>query len=141
MTKDVLITVSGIQFDVEEEPVELITTGTYYLKNGKHYVLYEEQPDDNGPVIRNRVKFWNDGFEMTKKGEVQSCLSFNRGEKTSNVYQTVMGMIQIDTNTHEFSVVETEDAIAVTIKYTLDINYSFISECEVHFEIQARHNS
>lgn len=47
MTKDVLISISGLHFDMEGdngngEPVEIITPASYYLKNGKHYVLYDE---------------------------------------------------------------------------------------------------
>ena len=39
MTKDVLISVSGMQFgpDVAGEKVEVITKGNYYKKKNKHY--------------------------------------------------------------------------------------------------------
>ena len=41
MTKDVLVKISGLQFaeDQDNGPVEIITTGNYYKKNGKHYIL------------------------------------------------------------------------------------------------------
>ena len=46
MTKDILLTISGLQFQAQEdgdgEPVEVITPGDYYKKNEKHYVLYDE---------------------------------------------------------------------------------------------------
>ncbi len=138
MTKDVLITISGMQFDIEEEPVELVTVGTYYLKNGKHYVLYEEQTEGNGQVTKNIVKFYEGHFEMTKKGESNSFLLFEREKKTSTVYQTVVGPIQVDAVTSELSVEETENQLLVNVKYALDINYNFISECEVNFKVQAR---
>lgn len=37
MTKDVLISISGLQFAGGEnsEPVEVITSGSYYKKNGQ----------------------------------------------------------------------------------------------------------
>ena len=45
MTKDVLISISGLHFDMEGdngngEPVEIITA--VLSENGKHYVLYDE---------------------------------------------------------------------------------------------------
>ena len=47
MTKDVLLRIQGLQFLQEEnenpEPVEMITSGDYYKRNGKHYVLYDEE--------------------------------------------------------------------------------------------------
>ena len=37
MTKDVLVSVTGTQFFGDgQDAVEIITPGTYYLKNGKH---------------------------------------------------------------------------------------------------------
>ena len=138
MTKDVLITVSGVQKDVEDVPIELVTVGTYYLKNGKHYVLYEEQPEDNGPVTKNVVKFYENHFEVTKKGGINSLLIFDKGQKTSMVYRTPMGPLQMDVVTKDLSIVEKENELQVYVKYSLDINYNFVSECEVDFKVQAR---
>ena len=43
MTKDVLVTIRGMQFTQQQEgdsePVEVITAGDYYKKNDKHYVI------------------------------------------------------------------------------------------------------
>ena len=40
MTKDVLISISGLHYSVDEEngaePLEVITPASYYFKNGKH---------------------------------------------------------------------------------------------------------
>lgn len=137
MTKDVLVKISGMQFDVQDEAIELVTRGNYYYKNGKHYVLYEEQPESDGPITKNIVKFNDTRFEMTKKGKEHSYLIFDKNEKTSTVYQTPVGPIQVDVMTQDLEVVETKDELAVKIKYALDINYNFVSECEVSFKVQA----
>lgn len=48
MTKDILINISGLQMDVDpNDPIEMMTTGAYYLRNGKHYILYDELSEDN----------------------------------------------------------------------------------------------
>lgn len=138
MTKDVLICIAGTQFDTGDEPVELMVRGSYYLKNGKHYVLYEEQAEANGPVTKNTVKFYDGYFEMTKRGSGQSYLMFERGKQTSTVYQTVAGSVQVDIATQELEISETENEIGVYVKYALDINYQFVSQCEVHFTIKAQ---
>ena len=39
MTKDVLISISGLQLEAEDdEPIEVVTSGNYYYKNNKHYI-------------------------------------------------------------------------------------------------------
>lgn len=138
MTKDVLVRISGIQFDIEDEPIELVTAGTYYEKNGKHYVLYEEQSESNGPITKNMIKFHDSCFEMTKKGGNQSYLIFNKDENTTTFYDTPVGPIQIDVTTHAYSLEQSEAELTVKIHYSLRINYIFISECEVNFKVQAR---
>ena len=49
MTKDVLVSISGLHQDAisdlpdeENEPIEVVTPASYYCKNGKHYVIYDE---------------------------------------------------------------------------------------------------
>ncbi len=138
MTKDVLISISGTQFEASEEAIELVIPGTYYMKNGKHYVFYDEQPETNGPVIRNSVKFYDGHFEITKKGGYTSFLLFERDKKTSTVYQSVAGPLQIDSYTHGLTIEETEQEILVMVNYALDINYNYVSECHVKFRVQAR---
>ena len=59
MTKDVLVSISGIQMalnDMEsndDEPIEVFSAGTYYFKNGKHYRNWEDvEPGDTQEVHR-----------------------------------------------------------------------------------------
>lgn len=138
MTKDVLVKISGMQFDVQDEAIELTVPGNYYMKKNKHYVLFEEQPEDNGPVTKNIVKFDHTFFEIMKKGGNNSYMRFDKNKKNSTVYQTLVGPIQVGVLTHEFLMEEGEQEIAVKVKYALDINYKFVSECEVDFKVQAR---
>ena len=49
MTRDVLLSISGLHYEVadaagdeENEPIEVITPATYYYKNNKHHIIYEE---------------------------------------------------------------------------------------------------
>lgn len=138
MTKNVLVSVSGTQFDVNEEAIELVVPGTYYEKDGQHYVFYEEQPEENGERIKNRIRFFDGHFEMTKKGGQTSFLMFEENKKTSMVYNTIAGPLQIDSTTHLLTIEESEEEILVNVKYALDINYDFISECSVVLKVQAR---
>lgn len=138
MTKDVLVSISGMQHDVESEAIELVVPGDYYIKNDKHYVLFEEQPDETASVTKNIVKFNTDFFELTKKGGNNSFLRFDKDKKNSSIYQTPVGPIQLDVLTKELHLEETDNAISVKVKYDLDINFQFVSTCEVDFRIQTR---
>ncbi len=59
MTKDVLVSINGLQIarqSEEAEPVEVITAGDYYKKNNKHYVIYDEVTEGFAGTTKNIIK-------------------------------------------------------------------------------------
>ena len=72
MTKNVLLSISGLQFvskdDEDAEPIEVITAGDYYKKNGKHYVMYDEVMEGFEGSIRNMVKITPEMMQIRKQG-------------------------------------------------------------------------
>lgn len=93
MNKEVIINISGLQLDAgTEEPIELMTTGDYYLKNGKHYVIYDELTDDS-QVVKNRLKISPKVVEVTKKGASSSHMVFERGKENLTYYDTPFGSL------------------------------------------------
>ena len=57
MTRDVLIRLSGLQaMEGDEGTVEVITSGDYFWKNNKHYLIYDEVMEGMDGAIRNTMK-------------------------------------------------------------------------------------
>ena len=59
MTKEVLLTLQGLQFDQREEDadkIEMVTVGDYFKKNDRHYVVYEEVTEGFEQPTKNRLK-------------------------------------------------------------------------------------
>ena len=68
MTKDVLITISGVQMlDDDDEDVEMVTRGDYYQKNGKHYIMYDEQMEGFEGTVKNIIKVSPGSVDIIKK--------------------------------------------------------------------------
>ena len=62
MTKQVLLSIVGSQTaEGESDSIELVTVANYYKRNGHHYILYEEIPEEN-QVVKNTLKFDADFF-------------------------------------------------------------------------------
>lgn len=139
MTKDVLITISGTQFtDGENGDVELITAGSYYLKNGKHYITYDEVMEGFDGVIRNTIKIQPDSMDIIKSGIANVHMSFERNKKRLTCYATPMGDMMVGLNTRNILVDETDDSLKVRVEYSLDINYEHVSECNIMVDIQSK---
>ena len=69
MTKDVILSICGFQFETNgDEPVEVITGADYFFKNGKHYVLYDEMMPESGEEVKNIIKIEESRVEVIRKG-------------------------------------------------------------------------
>ena len=139
MTSEVLVTVVGEQFqESDSDPIELVTVGVYEKKGDKHCVSYEEIPDNGDGISQTVLGFNHDKMEMTKKGEVSVNMIFEKGKSNVTYIETVMGSLSIGVTTTKLSVTEQEDEITLNVKYGMDLNYSYVSDCELNILIQAR---
>ena len=138
MNKEVIINISGLQLDAgREEPIELMTTGDYYLKNGKHYVIYDELTDDS-QVVKNRLKISPKVVEVTKKGASSSHMVFERGKENLTYYDTPFGSLLLGINTSKIDLEEKEDSMALHIDYGLSINSDHVSDCSIDVSIASK---
>lgn len=139
MTKDVLITISGMQMaDGENSDIEMITTGDYYRKNGKHYILYDEVLEGFDGVVKNTIKIQDDGLDIIKKGVANVHMAFEKNKKNISCYATPFGEMMIGISTNQILIDENEDKLKVKVDYSLDINYEHVSECNITVDIQSK---
>lgn len=66
----------------EEEPIEVITAGNYYNKNGKHYIKYEEIMEGEKENTSSLIKIQGDTLEVTKKGLNNVHMIFQKNKRT-----------------------------------------------------------
>lgn len=139
VTRDVLLTISGLHTDVDSEnPVEVITAADYFLKNGKHYVVYTEPAAEGIGEVKNTIKISHDIVEVIKHGGQNSHMVFKPYEKNISCYETPMGSMIIGVNTLGIDLNEREQSIEARINYALEINDAHVSDCEISLEIQPR---
>lgn len=139
MTRDVLVRISGLQLiDGEHDDVEVITSGDYFWKNGKHYILYDEVIDGIEESIRNTIKISENRMEVKKTGAATALLSFAEGERSTTSYATPMGEMLVQLTTTKIEQEWEEDHLHVAIDYSLDINYDHVSDCQITVDVCPR---
>ncbi|SDB17956.1 DUF1934 domain-containing protein [Eubacterium oxidoreducens] len=140
MTKEILIRISGLQMRQgdDEEQLEVINSGTYFLKNNKHYILYDEPVEGFGQVNKNRIKIEPGYVEIIKKGPVTVQLVFDETTKHVTFYQTPYGGMEIGIDTKSVNLKQSEEKIEVTIEYDLEINNEHMAHCEIDMTILAK---
>lgn len=144
MTKDVLLSISGLHFDAageesdENEPIEVITPASYYNKNGKHYVLYEEPVEGMSGTVKNTIKITGDHmFEIIKSGLANAHMVFEKDKINMTQYETPYGELLIGIQTKRIDVNEQEDNISIEVSYALDINDEKVADCNIDMNIKA----
>ncbi|HKM22616.1 MAG TPA: DUF1934 domain-containing protein [Lachnospiraceae bacterium] len=143
MTKDVLISVKGLQFgnDVNNDMIEIITGGSYYKKNQKHYVLYDEMVEGFEGATRNIVKFDDTMLDLTKSGVTNVHMVFEENKKNLTNYITPYGNILIGIDARKVNVAETKESIQIDIDYGLEVNYEFLADCKIKMDIKSKDDS
>ena len=139
MTKDVLIAIKGLQFEETEdaEEIEVIQRGQYFQRNGAHYLVYEEPVEGSAETILNRIKIKGNEVEVTKKGAVNTMLSFRENEKNMTNYATPFGNLMMGIHTHSIDLDVQEDKMLVKVDYALDVNYEFLADCKITIRVDS----
>lgn len=139
MNKEVLVSISGLQYEIDkEDTVEVISKGEYYNRNGKHYVTYEEILEGFGGISNCTIKISENQVDIIKRGASNVHMIFEENTKNTTFYQTPYGELQVGIYTSEISIKEDDNLIIVEINYGLDINYAFISDCQILIKISSR---
>ncbi len=142
MTKEVLLSLKGLQFDgMGQEDLTTILPAEYYWKNGKHYVIYEEVAEGYTGATRNVIKFQDHTLDVIKKGEVNVHLLFEENRKNLSNYATPFGEIMVGINTTHMEMTENENQIRLDVSYGLEVNYQHLADCRISLNICPRHES
>lgn len=140
MTKDVLLSIKGLQFDAssEDTEIETVTTAEYYVKNNSHYVIYEEACEGFEETSKNMIKFKENSLEVLKRGLINVHMVFEENKKNMTNYATPFGDILIGIDARKIQVREETREILVNVEYALEINYEHLADCRICMKIQAK---
>ena len=145
MTKDVLVSISGLQMavnDVESNddgPIEILSAGTYFFKDGTHYIFFEEVVEGVPQVTKTQIRIkGTESLEVIKKGITNTHMIFEHKKNNRCYYRTPYGQLNLGIYTGKISVDETEESIEVKAEYVLDVDYEPLAECNIRVHIMPR---
>lgn len=139
MTKDVLVSISGAHtMDGKSDDVSVITAGSYYYKNGRHYVIYDEVLEGIEGTVRNTVKIGKDCVDIIKGGIARSHMVFEEKKNSVSCYVTPYGQMMVGVTTDHIETEEEEDRLRARIDYRLEINYESVSQCHIEIDVSSK---
>ncbi len=139
MTKEVLISIKGLQFNEgESDNIEIITPGTYYKKNENHYVVFEEILEGHKEPTKNMIKFNQKEMTLTKRGLVNVHMLFEENKKNITNYGTPFGNIIIGIEAGKIALTEKEKQMELLVSYALEVNYEHFADCNIRMNIREK---
>ncbi|OKZ70439.1 MAG: hypothetical protein BHV88_08545 [Clostridiales bacterium 41_12_two_minus] len=137
MTKDVLVTVRGLQMTPDgDDTIEVTTTGKYYEKDGKRYLFYDEIGDDTNLIVKNSIQITEEHVSVSKKGLINAQMNFEKENKLVSVYETPYGQMEMGVYTTGICLDERDDFLELKLEYLLEINNQHVSDSEILLQIR-----
>ena len=133
MKKDVLINLTSIQtIDKESTQTELITSGTLE-ENGEEYTIkYDESEATGFEGSTTIINVKNDRLiSILRRGKTNSELTIEIGTKHYCHYGTPFGDFVVGIFAHTIQNEINDFQGRLYLKYTIDINSSYISDNEI----------
>jgi len=137
LKKKVLISLTSIQYqDDDTNKTELLTKAEFVRENGYDIISYEDTSATGfeGSVTTIKVDGCRNA-SITRQGTANSVLSLEIGRKHFCQYGTPYGCLQIGVYTHAIENTLAKDG-RLYLKYTLDLNSSFLSDNEIIMTMQ-----
>ena len=134
MKKDVLITLRSIQsVGNDSNETEIITEGTFStLKNGGYKIIYNESAATGFEGSKTTVCcYGEERASVCRSGTTQSTLIIDKKKKQHCVYGTPYGELMMGIYTHSIINKLDKNGGDLYMKYTVDINSSYISDNEI----------
>ncbi len=137
MKENALINIkSVITTGGEEDVVDLITTGSFYEKNGKYYIVYKESEATGFDGYTTTMKAWKDGVSITRFGDRPSTLVIEEGRANLCNYPTQFGNIILDINGIEVENKLSGNGGDLEFEYSLNTNGMLVSENVIRVNVK-----
>lgn len=137
LKKSILISLTSIQWqDKEKTETELVTKADYSVEDGVSVISYEDTSATGFEGSVTSIKA--DGGKsasIIRRGTANSVLTLEMGKKHYCQYGTPYGDLRIGVYTHKIEN-DLEKKGRLYMKYTLDLNSSYLSDNEIILNIQ-----
>lgn len=137
MNTDITISLTSIQWqDDEKSETELLTKAKLAHENGWDIISYEDTSATGFEGSVTTIKIDREkSASIIREGTANSVLSLETGRKHYCQYGTPYGSLQIGVFTHQIKNSIEKDG-RIYLKYTIDVNSSYLSDNEIIMTVQ-----
>lgn len=135
--KNVSITITSTQHDIEESQTTGYYSGFYSFLNGTHIISYAEYDTETpeAPTAKNLLKLTDHTFSLRKTGDITTKMFFENEKSHRDIYQTPFGSFPMTLETKKLQINAFTEKITIFLNYDLQLDDRYISNCTIEMEI------
>lgn len=136
---DGMITIRGTQvIDGEKEAIELLTAGTYFIKDGSYYICYDESDATGYGGSKTTLQYdpARGQVTLTRRGSTRSELIIEAGRRHQCTYDTGYGNMILGVSGNRIESTLDEHGGEIKFRYSLDVNTILASENGVSVRVK-----
>lgn len=140
MSKDVIISVKGVQVDNDndENTLELITEGKFYQKGNNYYISYKESEVTGMQGTTTTLKVGDGVVTLMRFGKVNSQFVFQKGQKHISSYETENGNFTIGVYANQVDIDIDDKGGEIRVGYQVEIANQSTGRNEFYMHIRER---
>lgn len=136
----VRIVLTGKQksMDGHTEKVSLMAQGQHYLRNGKHFIKYDDSAMDDGSVVATTIKFRLEDSQLVifRRGAIDVEQSFVLGQSTKAAYHTAYGVMDLMMHTKLLDIDFQDCHGTIHLVYDMWVSGSQVGEYDLAIKIE-----
>ncbi|GAF25642.1 DUF1934 domain-containing protein [Neomoorella thermoacetica] len=142
LKKDVLVKVRGTQTNDlgEQDSIELITEGRFFIRDQHYYILYNETCLSGMEGTTTSLKVEPRRVTLNRMGTAEQKTTFETGILNYSFYVTPYGTMRISVLPSKVEVDLTERGGSINLEYELQVGQEKISNNQLEITIQHLEN-
>lgn len=139
MEKDVIISIKGQQSGegMDEEPIELVTTGKLEAAEKGGYTLsYQESEVTGFSGTLTTIQVESNRVSLQRTGTLNSQMIFEEGRRHLSMYDTPYGALSVGIHTKKMRSTLNESGGEVEVCYAIEIEHGTVGESTFHIHVR-----
>lgn len=122
MKKKAVISVISNQNYEDEDVIEVVTPGEFYIKDVNSYeAIYEETEISGMEGTTTKLEIYKDEITLYREGTTSTKMDFKKDNNSITLYNTPYGMLELKIDTKELKINMDENGGEVQIDYNISI--------------------
>ena len=136
MVKNAVITVQS-RVSVEDEFIEVITPGKFYITKSGYKVEYDETELSGMEGTKTTMIIKEKYFKLNRVGTTETNMEFEKNTQSLSLYKTPFGAMSVVVDTKDIEINMDDNGGTIHILYTLNVEGQQLIETDLNVIIKA----